>query len=364
LKKNKKIFVCPLDWGLGHATRTIPIVRSLLNKGVEVVIGADQRPYALLHSVFPELTFIRFPGLSMQYPRNGNMAFQVLRSLPGILSGIRIEHKALNPLIDMHQFDAIISDNRFGLWHREVPCIYVTHQLMVKAPGILSYLEPVLQQLHNNIIKKYTACWIPDYPGQPNLSGDLSHKYEPGVETRFIGPLSRFSRPDAATSEGSGIKRIDLLIVISGPEPQRSILEQIILDQLKTLDISAIVVLGLPEKASVYQLKKNITVFSSLEDELMREYMLHADHIICRPGYSSIMDLHILGRKAIFIPTPGQTEQEYLAHHLSIMGFESRSQKKLDIKEILTLNSEKIWDYKGKESGLLDQAIDDLINNI
>ena len=364
MKKNKKIFVCPLDWGLGHATRTIPIVRSLLDRGVEVVIGADQRPYALLQSVFPELSFIRFPGLSIKYPRNANMVFHVLRSIPGILSGIRREHKALELLIDKHQFDAVISDNRFGLWHKDIPCIYMTHQLMIKAPGILSFLEPILQRWHSNIIKKFTACWIPDYYGQPNLSGDLSHQYEPGVETRFIGPLSRFSRHGNTDTEGSDSKKIDLLIVISGPEPQRSKLEKIMLDQLISLDIPAIVVLGLPEKDKEYQLNDNITVYSSLGEEVLKEYMLNADHIICRPGYSSIMDLHILGRMATFIPTPGQTEQEYLAHHLGNMGFESYSQDKLDIREIVSSKTEKIWDYKGQESGLLDQAIDELINNI
>ncbi len=292
------------------------------------------------------------------------MAGQIFRQLPAILTGIRQEHRLLDQLIQEHHFDAIISDNRFGLWHKQVPCIYMTHQVMIKPPEKLSVLGPLLFRMHKKYINKFSSCWIPDYPGKNNLSGDLSHKYRPDIKTTFVGPLSRFQDPDDDSSNELPDNNIDLLAIISGPEPQRSIFERIILDQLKTSGVSAVVALGLPEQDTNYQMTDKISVFANLDQGSLKEYILNADHILCRPGYSSIMDLHALRRKATLVPTPGQTEQEYLARHLSRIGFDSRSQKDLNIKEILSSNTPKVWDHDGKHYDLLSQALDDLINKL
>ena len=354
--------VSPLNWGLGHATRCVPVIKGLLKRDIDVVIGADNAAMALLESLFPDIPSICIPGYEIQYPENGRMGIHIMRSLPGILAGIGNEHRQLDQLIREHGFEAVISDNRFGLRQRSVPRIYITHQVMIKAPDNMPFLEPVLLKLHRNYIRKFDTCWIPDFPGDYNLSGDLGHKYTTGIKTRFIGPLSRFELDD-----GNGFSNgmmLDLLVIISGPEPQRSVFEKQVLDQLILLDIEAVVVRGKPEEKDVFYLNKNVKVYPHLESDKLKNYILNSKCILCRPGYSSIMDLHSLKRKAFFIPTPGQTEQEYLAKHLSRQGFNYTHQNIFDIKEIIKKNTRQDWEHDIDKENLLGQALDDLINNI
>ena len=333
MKKLKKILVCPLDWGIGHATRIVPIINILIDKDFEVIIASDKRPLAFLKTEFPDLQFIKFEGYNITYPEKGSMVLKMFFLLPKIIFKIFSEHRKLKKIIQKHQIDIVFSDNRYGLWNKKIPCIFMTHQIMIKMPRNFKFLEKFLYKINKLIIKKYDECWIPDNQGSPNLSGDLSHKFSPSEKSFFIGSLSRFN--DQLPTKKIDVKT-DILALISGPEPQRSIFEEKILSQLKNLKLKSVVVRGMPENENPDNRDKNVKVYSHLNSKKLSEYILNSKLIICRPGYSSIMDLAALNKKAIFVPTPGQTEQEYLAkyfHEQKI--FYSVKQKDLDIKKAI-----------------------------
>ena len=333
----KRILICPLDWGLGHATRCIPVIRLLLKKNMEVIIAADGRPLALLKQEFPQLEFIVLKGYNIRYPDSGKMTRKMAFSIPKILKGIKTEHQALKKIIKEKKIDVVISDNRFGCWNKKIKSIFITHQLMIKSP----FAEKLLHRINLRFIKNYDECWIPDVKGKLSLSGDLSHKYILPENTFFIGPLSRFNNVP------QNIKyKYDAMAIVSGPEPQRSIFEKLILEQLTQTNLKSIVVRGLTEDHDQKETKNNIEIVSHLKANEMQEAILNSKIIIARSGYSTIMDLATLGKKAIFIPTPGQTEQEYLAEILmqkNIIFYQL--QKNIDLKEALK-EAEK---YKGFE---------------
>jgi len=360
LKKNKNILVCPLDWGIGHASRCVPIIRTLRDKGAHVIMGSGGRTAAFLKFEFPELEHIPFPGYSISYPKNGSMAIHMLWNSPYLLRAISEEHRMLDSVISTYDIDAVISDNSFGLWSERVPCVYMTHQVMIKAPKAFSFLEPALYRFHRKIIQHYSECWIPDLAGPDKLSGDLGHKKETGIPTYFIGAQSRFD-----PSRGKGMeKRYEIMAIISGPEPQRSIFEKILLSQLRETNMKAIVVLGKPEIHSQQRTDGNIEIFAHMDTLDMQKALLSSDLIISRPGYSSIMDLAVLGKKAVFVPTPGQTEQEYLAdYHMKKKHCYSVSQKAFDINSILE-TAEKYTGLRTEvNSEGLDERVEELLND-
>jgi uncharacterized protein (TIGR00661 family) len=347
-----KILVAPLDWGLGHATRCIPIIKYLLEKKCKVIIGADGRPLQLLQKEFPALEFVTMPGYNMVYPRNGSMALKIATQIPKILTGIKREHELLKRIIKEKKIDAVISDSRFGLWSKELPCVFITHQLMVKSP----IGEKIIHRLNKNYISKYSECWIPDYAGENNLSGDLSHKFPLPENAKFIGALSRFINGFIEP------KKYDLLVILSGPEPQRTVFEKKILLQVKEVEKKILIVQGITEKNEKRKISENVEMISHLISEELQKQILSSEIILSRPGYSTVMDLAVLGKKAIFVPTPGQTEQEYLASYFSEKKIAySVSQNKFDLKIAL----EESGKYKGfteKYSGEeFKKAVDDFI---
>jgi uncharacterized protein (TIGR00661 family) len=314
-RKQQRILICPLDWGIGHATRCVPIIRSFLDQGDEVLIAADGRPLAFLEREFPALTFIRFPGYHIRYPKGSYMAWKMLLQGPSLLNGIRKEHKQLQKIVQDHQVDLVISDNRFGLWSRHLPSIFITHQLDIQIPNYLRPFSGILQSLNYLIINKYQECWIPDFPNHHGLAGRLSHPEKLPQKARYIGTLSRFDpkkRPELPAS----FPDFELLVLLSGPEPQRSILEEKLITMVRKTDIKTIMVRGMTESMETTQPADNLWVFDHLESDQLQACMERALIIICRSGYSSLMDITTLGKRAILIPTPGQTEQEYLAKYL------------------------------------------------
>ncbi len=327
IKKN--ILICPLDWGLGHATRCIPIIKELLKfDNTKLIIAADKRPLDLLKSEFPDLEFVRFPGYKITYSKKGNLIIKMLSLLPSIFLGIYKEHQTLKTIINNHKIDIVISDNRFGLWNKNVYSIFMTHQIMIKLPIFLGFLEPLLYRINKLFINKYNECWIPDFDGTNNISGDLSHKYNLPANSYFIGPLSRFNNKKA-----NGDYKYNVTAIISGPEPQRTIFEELIINQLKRTSLKSAIVSGKTEETKKeHQLSENIKQYSSLNQDELLKIIQDSEIIICRSGYSSIMDLATLGKKAVFVPTPGQTEQEYLAKYHKIKEyFYYTAQNKFDI---------------------------------
>lgn len=327
---SKNILVCPLDWGLGHATRCIPIIRILLNRGCNVIIGADGKPLRLLQQEFPELKYIRFRGYEIDYPENGSMLLKIIVQLPRLLDRIFKEHFILMNQISEYNIHGVISDNRIGLWSRRIPSVYMTHQVRIMVPRSAAMLGSILHWLHRQLIRRYTFCWIPDYEAEPNLAGDLSHTSNLPCNCRYIGPLSRFNRLKNTPT------KYELLALLSGPEPQRTILENKIQQQVKALDLKTLIVRGIPAKSLEKSTDGDTESVNHLPADELNHAIAASRIIVARAGYSTIMDLVRLGRKAILIPTPGQTEQEYLARELKRRGmFYSETQEHFDLKRAL-----------------------------
>jgi len=311
LPEKKNILICPLNWGLGHASRCIPIIKILNQAGHQVIIAAGGVAFSLLKNTFPENKCIRFDDYNIRYSKGRHLVRKIIFQAPKILSGIVSEHFKLKKIVREHRIDTVISDNRFGLWNKKVRTVYITHQLFIKSPKGNTFTENFLKRVHRYFIMKYDACWIPDMEGDFKLSGDLSGKHPIPGNARFIGLLSDFGEP----TPGAMIE-YDICAVISGPEPQRTLFQDLLLDQLRQSDKKAVVVLGLPSGNMVNTKEKKLTVYNYLPPSEIQKFFMCSEYVIARSGYSTIMDLATTGKKAILVPTPGQTEQEYLAGYL------------------------------------------------
>lgn len=327
----KKILVAPLDWGLGHATRCIPIIRELLLQNYDVYIAGDSNIKSLLKKEFPHLPFLNLPGYKVQYSKKKwLLPFTIFFQMPKIIKAIHYENAWLNQMVLQYQIDAVISDNRFGLHHKYIKTVFITHQLYIVTP--MHWSDKLLQQINYRFINKFSECWIPDCKAQPNLAGALSHPaIKPQIPLQYIGPLSRFAPLDNETENY-------YLILLSGPEPQRSILEKKLLLQLNDLDQPVIFVRGLPGEDNLPKVRPHITLYNHLPASELQHVVSKALLVISRCGYSTVMDLMALGKKSILIPTPGQTEQEYLGTYLMKQGLAlSFSQNTFQLKAALSL---------------------------
>ncbi len=310
VNERKKVLICPLDWGLGHATRIFPIIRELIRRKCEVAVATSGPALALLKKEFPDLHYYRIAGYEPSYPDSGSLVWSMALQLPKFVRTIQIEHEEIESIVWQDGIDVVISDNRYGCWSRKVPCVMITHQLNIQAPRLLS---GVVNFFHRLQIRKFSMCWVPDWEGKESLAGDLS--VSDGLAVQYIGPLSRFRDTNTTEDIGRGAKKYEILALVSGPEPQRRIFERLLRDQLKKSGRRALLVCGLPEvdKRKTEGLLEEVSHIPSVE---LNRAILESEIVISRPGYSTIMDLAALGRKAIFIPTPGQTEQEYLGNKL------------------------------------------------
>ncbi|MBI5858130.1 MAG: glycosyl transferase family 28 [Sphingobacteriales bacterium] len=310
-----RILVAPLDWGLGHATRCVPIIRELLAKDCDVWLAGEGAQEHLLKTEFPQLPFLQLDGYRIRYSRSAiGLLLGMFRQTHKIFRAIRKEHAWLLSMVNEYNFDAVIADNRYGLYHKKIPCIFITHQLSIKSP-LGKWTERILQKRNYKFISRFNACWIPDKEKENNLAGELSHpEKKPPVPVQYVGLLSRFHKKEAEEIKGH------LLIVLSGPEPQRSILENKIVNEISHYNGSATIVRGLPASSSIIPSTNMIRFYNHLPADELNNEMLKAGYVISRSGYSSIMDMVTLQKKSILIPTPGQTEQEYLGKYLMKRG--------------------------------------------
>lgn len=329
----KNVLVAPLDWGLGHATRCIPIIYTLISLNINVIVAVEGPVKNLLQKEFPDVVFTVLKGYKISYSKRKRwFYFSLLLQFPKILWRIYQENKWLKKIIAIHNIDAVISDNRFGLYTAKLPCIYITHQLKIKTGNYIS--EWIAQKIHYYFINKYTACWVPDNAGSGNLAGALSHPEKlPAIPVQYIGPLSRFEK---IVTE----KKYDLLLLLSGPEPQRTILQELLIKELKDYRGNVLIVKGLPgnsEEELALNNTNKIAIVNHLPATALNEAIQQSVMIISRSGYTTVMDLSTLQQKAILIPTPGQTEQEYLAGYLMHQKFFfCTAQKNFSLKEALT----------------------------
>jgi UDP:flavonoid glycosyltransferase YjiC (YdhE family) len=291
---------------LGHATRCIPIINALLKANFEPVLASDGDALLLLQKEFPFLKSVELPSYNINYPKNGkNLKFKLFLQLPAIISAIKKERKIVCQLIDKEHIYGIISDNRFGVFCKNVPSVYITHQLQVLS-GKTTF---VTSKIHQHLIKKFDECWVPDVEGISNFSEALGHLKKHRFNLKHIGILSRFQPKEIKM-------KYDLLLLLSGPEPQRTLLENKLLKELLHFKGKVLMVRGVLNNTAKINAPDNFYIMNYLLANELEEAINQSNMVVSRSGYSTIMDLAVLGKKAFFIPTPGQFEQEYLAETL------------------------------------------------
>jgi len=304
------VLIAPLNWGLGHATRCIPLIRELLIHSCKVIICGNGKSLQLLKLEFPELHFEELPEFTIKYSKN-SLFFNLtmLGQFPNLLRSIEADTEAANRLAKKYQADIIISDNRYGFYESSVFSIFLTHQIQPIINLNIGFISHLIYNKIFSMMNRFDSVWVPDYPDYPNLSGKLSHltKYKKSVT--YCGPLSRFSD----TFSKNTIYESDVMVIISGPEPQRTQFEQSVLKELQNTTYKIIMFAGKPHSESKQEISENITIFTHANSHIFEKYLSNTKLLISRSGYSTIMDAYLMQKRAILIPTPGQTEQEYLA---------------------------------------------------
>lgn len=325
----KKILVAPLHWGLGHATRCIPIIKALEQHGFEPVLASDGAALALLQKEFPHLLALELPSYQIDYPKNGRFfRLKMLQNFPKIIKAVLVEKKLVHQWIADIGIKGIISDNRFGVFSSQIPSVYVTHQLWVFS-GITSGLSSFF---HLFFIKKFQQIWVPDFEKTPCISGKMGHLTKTKIAIRYLGILSRFEK------EILPIKT-DVLVLISGPEPQRSLFENKMMSSFLNSKVDVVLVRGIIEETQTIVVQNNLTIYNFMTSNELQTTINSSNMVICRSGYSSIMDLIQLEKKAFLVPTPGQFEQEYLAKKMKRDGvFPFISQSNFDFDKWVEMN--------------------------
>lgn len=309
--KKPVVLLSPLDWGLGHTTRCIPVIQELLLLGCNVIIACNSTQKALLIQEFPQLTYVHLQGYNLKYgKKRWGTIVRIICQTPKILIRINNENTWLNIFLKAQPVDIIISDNRYGLYTNDIPSILITHQLTIKT-GLGAFIDQLIQRINYRRIRRFSTCWVPDYQGTNALAGKLSNpKKLPFSPVQYIGGLSRLHTCVEKTSS------IDLLIILSGPEPQRTIFEKLLLQEVTQLRGKVVLVRALPGDQSPIESAGNLTIYNHAPASLLNELICNAELVISRSGYTTVMDLLKLGKKSILVPTPGQAEQEYVAMHL------------------------------------------------
>jgi uncharacterized protein (TIGR00661 family) len=351
----KRVLVAPLDWGLGHATRCIPVISELLKHDCDVMVAGSGASLELLKKEFPVLIFFALPGYAPVYPKNEGMVFRMALQLPHFLKTIRTEHEEIQTIIRRHGIDVVISDNRYGCWSSNAVTVFITHQSNVLMPRRFGWLGRWVRTLNEKYMRRFDLCWIPDVPGEGSVAGDLirfgtvAHP-----RTSFIGPLSRFRFTPALNSE------TDVLAICSGPEPQRSILEQRLLQELEKAALRYVLVRGVIEEGAP-RYTHNGVVHNYLVSSEMEHLIKASRLVLARSGFSTVMDMMALGKKAVFIPTPEQTEQMYLAERMKDNGTAFFMEQHAFNLETALAESQK---YRGFQPGFENEWLAGEIKNL
>lgn len=352
-----RILITPLDWGLGHSTRCIPIIQRLCELDARPLIGADKGPLALLRDAFPDLPHVRVPGVEVRYAKGTSQTWAMATQFPAMLRSVRQEHHLFLNLRRQLRLDAVISDQRFGIRADGMPSVIMTHQLFPFTP----FAQGVLRRINLRSVARFDRCWIPDDAQAPGLAGELSHGRNVPQNARYIGPISRMDPAKAIAPK----EHYRIVCVISGPEPQRTLLEEELMKQLPHISGQHLLVRGKPEPV-LDETLGNVRRLGHLGGDALTGALLQAQLIVSRTGYTTLMDLAHIGRSALVIPTPGQDEQEYLGElHARSGRFLVQAQDRLNIREVLERGGmkEEMKVKDAKEQGTdhgLERALQDL----
>lgn len=302
----KKVLVCPLDWGLGHATRCIPVIREFQKQGREVLIASSGDALRLLRMEFPSLTYFPLPSYRPVYSGKNHMALKIFLQLPKFARTTHDEHELIEGIVRSNDIDIVVSDNRYGCWSISAKSIFITHQSKLLMPAGFGWAGPIVNFLLQRYIRKYDEVWVPDEPDsgltRPFISGNFPNQ-------KFIGWLSRFEPRTVPTM------KYDMIALVSGPEPQRTMFEKMLTDQLVASGRPSLLVAGEPDKSYQKEMGR-LQIVNHLSAKELEDAILASGVVISRSGYSTVMDLIALGKKAIFVPTPQQPEQIQLGKFL------------------------------------------------
>jgi len=325
---NKTILLTALNWGIGHAARCVPLIGALTEIGAKLLIGADGKARVFLQKEFPNIEIFEMPNNEIRYGKRG-VAAALLPQLPAFFKQINADQKWVKEIANRHSIDLIISDNRYGCYHEAIPSVLITHQLNIQAPKLA---KPMIDKVLKSWVGNFNEIWVPDL--ENGLAGKLT-KHNLNIPVRFLGPLSRFSNTflDNENTEDQ------LLVLLSGPEPQRSILEEKIWNQLSKLDKKVVLVRGTSNTFEFGKLPQ-VEVHNLLTAEELGPILRKSSLVISRSGYSTLMDLAQVNCKALLIPTPGQSEQEYLAQYFAEQNWAmTATQANFNIDEFLSLGT-------------------------
>ena len=302
-----RILVAPLNWGLGHATRCIPIIKELERNDFEPILASDGVALSLLKKEFPHLRCLELPAYMVTYAKKGYLLkWIIVFDSPRIHKVIASEKLRTEEIVKEYNIGAIISDNRFGVYSDQLKRnVFITHQIKVLS-GSTTFISSYFNRKH---LQNFDQCWIPDFPGTKNLSGKLSHPKKLPENCEYIGPLSRFEKVEIET-------KYDYLLLLSGPEPQREMLEKILLKKFKNTTKRVLMVRGVVDDLKMDNEHRNIQIKNYLFGKELEEAINSSEIVVSRSGYTTLMDLSKLEKKAFLIPTPGQEEQIYLAKRL------------------------------------------------
>jgi len=354
------VLFCPLDWGLGHIARDLPLIRWFHNQGHKVVVAASPKIESWLQIECPGIETTLFHGPEICYSRHKLLILKLAIQLPKLMHWPGKEKERTEELVREFKPDLIVSDNRYGSRHPDVFSAIITHQLMIKMPHLLKWAEWPLHKTITLLLNKFDEVWVPDFCEKHSLAGDLVHKYPLPPHAKLIGPLSRFdntkeNRPCNNTTPYCGI-----LAIISGPEPQRSIFEKKIRNTARELKEKTTLITGEPLKHKTKS--HNLDVFPHLPTKDLQKTILSNRIIIARAGYSTIMDMYYLGRRIWMVPTPGQTEQLYLADYHQKKGHYALHQNHL-LKELKNIPENPVFQNTKNKNPVFQGVLADLLES-
>lgn len=353
-----KILIAPLDWGLGHATRCVPVIEAFLEAKAEVIIGSCANLKSFFAEAFPQLEQVELPSYGIEYPTHGyQMPAWLLSQLPRLQKIVKEEHKIVESIVESQKIDVVFSDNRFGAYSTKVPSVYMTHQLRIAFPFASRFLEGFGVRFHAEKMSKFSEIWVPDLPDFPGFAGRLSHE-KINKPCRYIGPLSRFLEISKTEKPKANIEnQFCFLGMVSGVEPMRTHLENLLLEAFQKLPGKHALLLGKPEIKEIVE-KGNVVLYPHLSKEKFRELVLSAKYFVSRPGYSTIMDQAVLGANCLFVPTPGQTEQIYLSKIISKFRYARvMKESKLSAESLEEAFAGSVYRLPFADSSLLKKAV-------
>lgn len=323
---NKRILLSVLNWGLGHATRCVPLIDAWLDAGHSVTLASDGNALAYLQQRYPNLPHLELPSLNLRYSKRLPAWWMIFRQSRPFVRHRQSDYQVITKFLADHPHDVLVSDNRYGSWSTSVPSILITHQLQPIAPFALRWTSPIVSGKLRFWFQPFHEIWIPDVEDEAvRISGKLSKPLRGIPPVRFMGPISRL------THSPQPVKQYTVVALLSGPEPQRSLLEEKLKQQLNALAGRSVIIGGKPG-GSVSETSSNVEYLPFADDDKLAQLLQSAELVVARSGYSSLMDLIRLQVPALLIPTPGQTEQEYLAQRAEvIVGYHCQQQSQLDI---------------------------------